>query len=291
MVDSPADGAPFAHSYFPPIEDYAFLSDCETTALVAPDGGVEWLCLPRMDSPSVFGSVLDRDAGRFRVNPSGVYVPAARRYIPGTLVTETSWWAPGGWLVVTDALLIGPWHHESERSATQYRAPTDYEAAHVLLRLIRCLNGRVQVEMDCIPMLDYGRAPAQWAYVGDGYHEAVARAEESPLQLRLTTDLRVGFEGTAATARTLLKEGDSRFVALSWDDQAPLRTVDGGVGSAAVDLPSLAALAGSRKVSRPSLARPPAAQRLDAQGLVLRLDGCCDGGCDHLTARNPWGRA
>ena len=247
MVDSPADGAPFAHSYFPPIEDYAFLSDCETTALVAPDGGVEWLCLPRMDSPSVFGSVLDRDAGRFRVNPSGVYVPAARRYIPGTLVTETSWWAPGGWLVVTDALLIGPWHHESERSATQHRAPTDYEAAHVLLRLIRCVNGRVQVEMDCIPMLDYGRAPAQWAYVGDGYHEAVARAEESALQLRLTTDLRVGFEGTAATARTLLKEGDSRFVALSWGDQAPLRTVDGGVGSAAVDLSSLAALAGSRQ--------------------------------------------
>ena len=225
VVDSPADGAPFAHSYFPPIEDYAFLSDCETTALVAPDGGVEWLCLPRMDSPSVFGSVLDRDAGRFRVNPSGVYVPAARRYIPGTLVTETSWWAPGGWLVVTDALLMGPWHHESERSATQYRAPTDYEAAHVLLRLIRCVNGRVQVEMDCIPMLDYGRAPAQWAYVGDGYHEAVARAEESALQLRLTTDLRVGFEGTAATARTLLKEGDSRFVALSWNDQAPLRTL------------------------------------------------------------------
>jgi hypothetical protein len=54
---------------------------------------------------SVFGSVLDRDAGRFRVNPAGVYVPAARRYIPGTLVTETSWWAPGGWLVVTDTLL------------------------------------------------------------------------------------------------------------------------------------------------------------------------------------------
>jgi len=124
-------------SHFPPIEDYAFLSDCETTALVAPDGAVEWMCLPRMDSPSVFGAVLDRDAGRFRIGPVSVDVPSARRYIPGTLVVETSWWTPGGWLVVTDALLMGPWHHENERSRTHRRAPTDYDAAHVLLRVVR----------------------------------------------------------------------------------------------------------------------------------------------------------
>ena len=70
-------------SAFPPIADYAFLSDCETTALVAPNGNVEWLCLPRMDSPSVFGAILDRDAGSFRIGPADVSVPAARRYIPG----------------------------------------------------------------------------------------------------------------------------------------------------------------------------------------------------------------
>jgi GH15 family glucan-1,4-alpha-glucosidase len=224
VVDSQVSDAALEYSHFPAIEDYAFLSDCDTTALVAPDGGVEWLCLPRMDSPSVFGSLLDRDAGRFRVNPSGVSVPAARRYIPGTLVTETSWWAPGGWLVVTDALLMGPWHHESRRSPTHHRAPTDYEASHVLLRVIRCVNGKVQVNMDCIPVFDYGRSPAGWAYGDGGYHEAVARAEGNDLRLRLTTDLNVGFEGTAATARTLLKEGQSRFVALSWSDHAPPRT-------------------------------------------------------------------
>ena len=73
---------------FPPIADYGFLSDCETTALVAPSGAVEWMCLPRMDSPSVFGAILDRDAGTFRLGPANVSVPTARRYLPGTNVLE-----------------------------------------------------------------------------------------------------------------------------------------------------------------------------------------------------------
>ena len=209
---------------FPPIGDYGFLSDCETTALVAPDGGIEWMCLPRMDSPSVFGAILDRDAGTFRVAPAGVDVPSARRYIPGTLVLETSWWTPGGWLVVTDALLMGPWHHETERSDTHRRAPTDYDADHVLLRRIRCVNGEVQVRMDCAPVFDYGRLHASWRYADDDYHEAIASAEGVERELRLTTDLNVGFEGSQATARTLLKAGESRFVALSWSEHGAPRT-------------------------------------------------------------------
>ncbi|HXL20420.1 MAG TPA: glycoside hydrolase family 15 protein [Streptosporangiaceae bacterium] len=222
LPDQPSWG----RSQFPPIGDYGFLSDCETTALVAPNGGIEWLCLPRMDSPSVFGAILDRDAGSFRINPAGVEVPAARRYIPGTMVLETSWWTPGGWLVVTDALLMGPWHHDHERSATHRRAPTDYDADHVLLRLIRCVNGQAQVRMYCNPVFDYGRHPAQWEYAGEGYHEALATAEGAERSLRLTTDLNVGFEGPLATARTLLKDGQTHFVALSWSEHAPPRTFE-----------------------------------------------------------------
>ena len=103
-------------SPFPPIAEYGFLSDCETIALVAPSGAIEWLCLPRIDSPSVFGAMLDRDAGSFRLGPSGVSVPAARRYLPGTMVLETSWGTGSGWIIVRDALLIGGWHHEDDRS-------------------------------------------------------------------------------------------------------------------------------------------------------------------------------
>jgi GH15 family glucan-1,4-alpha-glucosidase len=213
-------------SPFPPIADYGFLSDCEVTALVAPSGNVEWLCLPRLDSPSVFGAVLDRHAGGFRLGPADVRVPAARRYLPGTMVLETSWSTSTGWIVVRDVLLVGPWHHEGELSNSHRRAPTDYDADHVLLRTVKCVNGEVQVALDCEPMFDYGRAASRWEYTDRSYHEAVAHAPGVDLQLKLTTDMRIGFEGGRATGRTLLKEGDERFVALSWTEHEPPHTFE-----------------------------------------------------------------
>ncbi len=203
-------------SAFPPIGDYAFLSDCETSALVAPNGNVEWLCLPRMDSPSVFGAILDRDAGGFRLAPSDVNVPAGRRYIPGTMVLETSWETRMGWVIVRDVLGIGPWHHESERSHSHRRSPTDHDADHVMLRLIECVQGSAEIKLECEPAFDYGGLTADWEYAGSGYSEAIARSEGMNLQLRLQTDLRLGFEGPRARARTTLREGEKAFVALGW---------------------------------------------------------------------------
>src|ERR1700704_866191 len=75
-----------APSPFTPIAEYAFLSDCHTGALVAPDGSVDWLCVPSFDAPSVFGSLLDRGAGSFRFGPYGIHVPSGREYNPGTNV-------------------------------------------------------------------------------------------------------------------------------------------------------------------------------------------------------------
>jgi GH15 family glucan-1,4-alpha-glucosidase len=215
-------------SPFPPIADYAFLSDCEACALVAPGGGIEWLCLPRMDSPSVFGAILDRDAGHFRLGPADVAVPAARRYLPGTMVLETSWGTSSGWIIVRDVLLIGPWHHEHDRSKTHRRSPTDYDADHVLLRMIRCVNGEVQINLDCEPVFDYGRVRGDWEYTGPGYHEGVCRAPESghDIELKLTTDMNLGFEGPRATARTLIKEGQTMFAALAWSEHPAPQTYD-----------------------------------------------------------------
>ncbi len=226
MTAAELTDALMGHSPFPPIASYGFLSDCEVTALVAPSGNVEWMCLPRMDSPGVFGAILDRDAGGFRLGPADVTVPAARRYLPGTMVLETSWGTTTGWIIVRDVLLIGPWHHMDDLSHTHRRAPTDYDADHVLLRTVRCVNGEVQVTLDCEPTFDYGRKPAQWSYTDRGYHQGLARADGVELQLQLTTDMRVGFEGSRAMARTLLKDGESRFCALSWSEHEPPFTCD-----------------------------------------------------------------
>jgi GH15 family glucan-1,4-alpha-glucosidase len=224
MLRQLAPDATLGGSPFPPIADYGFLSDCETVALVAPSGNVEWLCLPRPDSPSVFGAMLDRAAGHFRVSPVGINVPASRRYLPGTMVLETSWATGAGWIIVRDVLLIGPWHHEHERSHTHRRAPTDYDADHVLLRTVRCVNGEVEVVMECDPAFDYGRHRIDWEYAEDDYHEAVVRCQDPDIELRLTTDLNLGFEGPRATARHRMKEGEQIFCALSWSEHAPPKT-------------------------------------------------------------------
>ncbi|HLZ30642.1 MAG TPA: glycoside hydrolase family 15 protein [Chloroflexota bacterium] len=213
-------------SSFPPIADYGFLSDCEVTALIASSGNVEWMCLPRMDSPSVFGAILDRSAGGFRFGPADLTVPSARRYLPGTMVVETSWGTNGGWIIVRDVLLIGPWHHESAINRPHRRTPTDYEAEHILLRTVRCVNGAVQLVLDCEPALDYGLHRARWQYTEHGYHQGLATAEGTDLRLKLTTDMRLGFEGAKAGARTLIKEGESRFCALSWGDYEPPLTYE-----------------------------------------------------------------
>ena len=214
-------GQPSGRSPFPPIADYAFLSDCETNALVAPSGAVEWMCLPRPDSPSIFAALLDRGAGAFRIGPYDEMVPAARRYLPGSLVVETTWQTRTGWLLVRDALCMGPWHNVGERSRTHRRSPTDFDAEHCLLRMVRCVSGSVDLSLTCEPSFDYGRSEPTWSYQGEGYGELLATAEGCGVELRVTTDLRPGIEGAGLHARTRMNEGDRHYVALSW---SPLPT-------------------------------------------------------------------
>jgi alpha,alpha-trehalase len=202
-------------SPFPAIADYAFLSNCHTGALIAPDGSVDWLCLPAFDSPSAFGNLLDRGAGSFRFGPYGINEPTARTYVPGTNVMTTTWHTPRGWLLVHDALTMGP--REGPDLVTPHtRPPADDDAEHVLVRTVECLEGSIEIEMVCEPAFDYGREPAKWTLVDkDGHAADAAGAGQT---FRLTTDLSIGLEGGTARARHVLAKGERAFCALSWAD-------------------------------------------------------------------------
>ncbi|HEY7830010.1 MAG TPA: glycoside hydrolase family 15 protein, partial [Solirubrobacteraceae bacterium] len=199
-------------------------SDCHTGALVAPDGAVDWLCIPSFDSPSVFGSLLDRQAGFFRFAPYGINHPTTRVYVPGTNVLETTWKTPSGWVVVTDALTMGPWNHE-DQITPHTRPPADDDADHVLVRTVECLDGSVEVELVCEPAFDCGRTPGEWTAVDGGRH--TADASGAGQSFRLYTDMALGIEGNRVRARHVLTPGDKSYCALSW--------AEGNAGPASVE--------------------------------------------------------
>jgi alpha,alpha-trehalase len=200
-----------APSPFPPIASYAFLSNCHTGALIAPDGAVDWLCVPAFDSPSIFGSLLDRQAGSFRLGPYGINHPTARVYEPGTNVLETTWKTPAGWIVVRDALTMGPTHGVDEITP-HTRPPADDDGEHMLVRTVKCVEGNVEVELVCEPVFDYGRTPADWTLTGDGVADATGAGQT----VRLRTDLALGIEGDRVRGRHVLEPGEQAYCALSW---------------------------------------------------------------------------
>ncbi|HXY86121.1 MAG TPA: glycoside hydrolase family 15 protein [Gaiellaceae bacterium] len=202
-----------APSPFPPIADYAFLSNCHTGALVAPDGAIDWLCVPSFDSPSCFGSLLDREAGFFRLGPFGISHPSLRRYDAGTNVLVTTWKTPSGWIVVRDALTMGPRGHE-DGVTPHTRPPADDDGDHMLVRTVTCVEGSVELELVCEPVFDYGRTPAEWTLVDGG--RTTADATGAGQTIRLVSDIPLGIEGGRVRGRHTLANGEAAYCVLTW---------------------------------------------------------------------------
>src|SRR5262249_51982619 len=158
----------------------------------------------RFDSPSVLGSLLDRESGVFRWGPFGINHPTSRDYEPGTNVLVTTWRTPSGWVVVRDALAMGPMRGP-DLVTPHTRPPADDDAEHLLVRTAECLGGSVEMELVCEPVFDYGRVPAVWTLTENDGHVAEATAPGSDLSLRVTTDLSLGIEGNRVRGRHVMK--------------------------------------------------------------------------------------
>src|SRR6187549_2091966 len=138
-----ASGHPssLAHNGYPvPIEDYAMIGDLHTAALISMAGSIDWLCLPRFDTPALFAALLGgEDAGRWSLAPSGNVVDVHRSYMPGTFVLQTHWQTDDGDAEVWDFMPLGD------------QRPN-------LVRRIRGLSGRVEFREQFAIRFDYGTA-------------------------------------------------------------------------------------------------------------------------------------
>ncbi len=197
---------------FPPIADYAFLSDCEVNTLIAPDGSVEWLCLPRPDAPSVFGSPPRPLGGLLPLRPDQHRRAPPAPLPPGHPGLETTWHTPTGWMTVPDVLVIGP--VAEERREGYRRSPGDAIAQRMLLRIATCFDGQVELEVNCLPLFDYGRSQGTWEYDGAGYDRATVTSGD------LDPDPRRQRPARARRSPVLRPHdpprGESAFVTLGW---------------------------------------------------------------------------
>ncbi|WP_239123888.1 glycoside hydrolase family 15 protein [Rhizocola hellebori] len=182
-----------------PIADHALLSDCHCAALVTIDGSVDWLCFPRFDSPSVFGRLLDADAGHWSIRPADHYT-VSRRYLDRTLVLETTFSCPAGTVVLTDALAMGP---DNRGHALGKGAP------RLMIRSVTCTEGTVPVEVSYAPRPEYGLLRPLLSTV-DGGVTARGGAEWLVFSAPVSMDIA----GSTATAHLPMSAGQTHYFAL-----------------------------------------------------------------------------
>jgi GH15 family glucan-1,4-alpha-glucosidase len=184
-----------------PIADYGLLADCNSAALVDRDGSVGWLCLPRYDSAAVFARILDPAAGHWSIRPREPY-RSERRYLPGTLVIETTFTTDSGVVRLTDALAFAPGqrHHD-----------LGYGAPHLLLRSVEGIEGAVELELELAPRPEYGLVKPLFRATETG-----GRTFGGPNQVVISAGVPTTIEDSTMRATFPVRAGESVGFALQW---------------------------------------------------------------------------
>ncbi len=191
---------------YPPIADYALLSDCHSCALVSTDGSIDWCTFHRFEARPVFGRILDwAKAGFFRIAPLADDYEPTRRYLPGTNVLETTFRTPTGTLVLTDFFCFRmPLPGEDAHSA---------HPDHQLIRIARCTEGEVAVKVKLVPRFDYGLTTPRLETLADDLVVAYGGADALVLQ----SELPFGdAERSATQGNRTLRAGEEAFVVLTY---------------------------------------------------------------------------
>ena len=193
-----------------PIADYALLSDRHSAALVARDGSIDWLCFPRFDSPSIFARLLGDGAGHWSMRAVAA-AEVTRRYLPRTMVLETTFRTPTGTVALTDALAMGDGNRGHQLGK---------DAPHLLLRRATCIEGEVELSVEYVPRPEYGLAHPLLEDV-DGGVAAVAGADV----LFLSSPVGLTVEESAVCGRLQLRHGESAGFALHHAERAKTGSV------------------------------------------------------------------
>jgi GH15 family glucan-1,4-alpha-glucosidase len=183
------------------IANYALLADCNSAALVDRDGSIDWLCLPRYDSPAFFARLLDAQAGHWSIRPVGEY-ESERRYLPGTLVLETVFKTDRGSVRLTDAMAFAPGqrHHD-----------LGFDAPHEVLRSVEGISGEVELAMELAPRPEYGLVRPLFRH-----EEGGGRTFGGPNRLAVRTGVPTTLKDATMTAAFSVAEGDEVGFALRW---------------------------------------------------------------------------
>jgi GH15 family glucan-1,4-alpha-glucosidase len=184
-----------------PIADYGLLADCNTAALVDREGSIDWLCLPRYDSPSVFGRILDPDAGHWSIRPAAAFT-TERRYVPGTLVVETTFTTESGVAKLTDALAFA----EGQRGHD-----LGYDAPHEILRGVEGVSGEVELVLELAARTEYGLVRPLFRREGDG-----GRTFGGPNRITVRAGVPVEVEEATMRAAFAVSVGDCVGFSLRW---------------------------------------------------------------------------
>src|SRR5919107_2341620 len=193
----------------PPISDYALIGDCRSAGLVSREGSLDWLCLPRFDSPSVFGALLDSsEGGRFSIRPVGEY-SSERRYLANTNVLETVFHTPSGACALRDLMSVS-----SEEDKRAHLTPE-----HEVLRELEGLEGEVEVEILYGPRPDYGRVRPLLEQRGPLGLRCEVDGASLTLHSELPLELIDGDRSARGTAR--IRSGEQTYLSLTYSMEAP----------------------------------------------------------------------